>query len=151
MNKQQNMFEVTGKLIPVPKNTFIRAVYTELENFKANLLDGNPSPVPNPFTESLVVADNGKTVMIPPDIQNEAITLYLKTDPELQSMVENSTTLSTRRPLIDSGAFNQNRLYVAEDDEDIYMPTGVSNTTVVLCILVLGLLMVFSAKKLKLL
>jgi hypothetical protein len=88
--------------------------------------------------------------MIPPDIQNEAITLYLKTDPELQSMVENSTTLLTRRPLIDSGAFNQNRLYVVEDDEDIYMPTGVSNTTVMLCILVLGLLMVFSAKKLKL-
>lgn len=151
MNKQQNMFEVTGKLIPIPKNTFMRAVYAELENFKANLLDGNPSPVPNPFTESLVVADNGKTVMVPPDIQNEAIALYLQTDPELQSMVENSTTLSTRQPLIDTGTFNQNRLYEVDDDyEDVYVQSGINKTAVMLCLVALGLLIFFYRKKLKL-
>ena len=162
MNNEQNTFVPTGKMIPMPKNIFTQAVNFELENFKGKLLNGDPNPVPNPFTESLVVSNNGSNVMVPKNIQNETIASYLSTDPQLRAMMDN-TTVSSRRPLVESAAFNQSRHNDTkeyddnrEHDEDIYIlsikNTNKNNTMIllVLCIIVAGLLIFFCRKKLNL-
>jgi len=153
----QHMFKPTGKMVPVPKNTFMNAVYSELENFKTKLLNGDSDPVPNPFYESLVVTINNTVVMIPSDIQNEAIASYIQTNPQLKHMTENIITDPIRSPLIDSGAFNPHRnndadvdAYIIDEDNTKLPQTGGNGIYILICIVVLGLLMFLYKEKLKL-
>jgi hypothetical protein len=144
------MFKTTGKMIPVPKNTFIQAVHTELENFKTKLLNGDPAPVPNPFYESLVVTINNTVVMIPPDIQNEAMASYIQTNPQLKHMMDNTKTGNMNRSyLIDSNAFIRDTDNNIEEEIDDTIPTSKNGIYLSVCILVLGLLMFLYREKLK--
>ena len=154
MNNQP-VFNATGKMVPVRRSAFVEAVYSELENFETKLLNGDPDPVPNPISESLVVTVNNTTVMIPRDIQNDAIVSYMQTHPRLKHMIDNIETDASRSLLVDYDALNPRRNNdINEDTTDgditkISQPGG-TRIFVLACVVLLGLLMFLYRDSLKL-
>lgn len=118
-NENDSNYKMTGKMIPIPKEEFIKFVFQAMGEFKEKLLSGDPNPEPNPLSESLFITNGERTIMIPHDIQNEAITMYLKRDQQLKAMIgvneplDSESEYADRKPLVDSNAFE------VETDDDV--------------------------------
>lgn len=173
-NTNQN-YQMTGKMVPMPRQHFVNSVYEAMGIFKRKLLQGDPNPTPNPLIEPLILSNGERSVMIPTDIQNEAIMDYLKTDPQLSSMVGRFTPLRNtmqtagRGSLVDNNAFEvdddtEEGQVFTEDGEDEYSSDlnrrikrkvldnkeKTSNTvTIIVCILIVVFLLFMFGDKLK--
>ena len=110
-NENDPNYKMTGNMVKIPQDHFVKFVFQAMQEFKEKLLAGDPNPVPNPLSESLFITNGDKTIMIPHDTQNDAITLYLREDPQLKSMIgvtdalESESESGGRQPLINSKAF----------------------------------------------
>jgi hypothetical protein len=71
---------MTGRTVNIGRDELISFVHDVLNEYKMKKINGDPDPRPNPFTESLFFNQGKKTLMVPHDIQNQAISLYLEND-----------------------------------------------------------------------
>jgi len=112
-NENDPSYKMTGNMVKIPQDHFVKFVFQAMKEFKEKLLAGDPNPVPNPLSESLFITNGDKTIMIPHKTQNDAISLYLRDDPQLKSMIgvtdalesESESGSGSRQPLVNSKAF----------------------------------------------
>ena len=79
-NEVDNSFEFTGKTVAITKKTIIEFVW--------DLIDKNDPDYPHPLTDNLYMKINGKTIMVPHDIQNEAIATYTPNNREKNTLTK---------------------------------------------------------------
>ena len=75
-DKKNTEFQLTGNNVPVNKMELIKHVHGLLYNYQIQI-NNNQEPETDPFKTSLIISNGDKTIMIPHEIQNEAIQSYV--------------------------------------------------------------------------
>jgi len=96
-------FKLTGKTQPLLKEDCIKVVFLALDQCKNDLITQKMNIKESPLNNSLFISNNETTVMIPHEIQNEAITMYLNNNADLANVLGYKQADNTnRQPLIDN-------------------------------------------------
>ena len=75
-DKKNTEFQLTGNNVPVNKMELIKHVHGLLYNYQIQI-NNKQEPEIDPFKTSLFISNEDKTIMIPHEIQNEAIQSYV--------------------------------------------------------------------------
>ena len=118
-------FQLTGKNIPVNKIELIKYVHQILYYYQIQL-HKNEVPKIDPFKESLIITNGNNNIMIPHDIQNEAIKIYIE-NPQIfeyylkldNNKLENQNKLNTNDK-DDNNDNEQDKGGAKEKDESLY-------------------------------
>ena len=71
-------FEMTGNSLELKKEEVLNLTLNVINEYVIRTEKGEKNVRPDPFNESLYVDIEDKTVMIPHDVQNEAINIFLE-------------------------------------------------------------------------
>ena len=129
-------FEMTGNSLELKKEEVLNLTLNVINEYVIRTEKGEKNVRPNPFNESLYVDIEDKTVMIPHDVQNEAINIFLqKTNTETVKYEENKL----EETKLDDDLEDENNELSNEADDEKYKND--SNQT----LLYLFLLIIFFA------
>ena len=129
-------FEMTGNSLELKKEEVLNLTLNVINEYVIRTEKGEKNVKPNPFNESLYVDIEDKTVMIPHDVQNEAINIFLqKTNTETVKYEENKL----EETKLDDDLEDENNELSNETDDEKYKND--SNQT----LLYLFLLIIFFA------
>lgn len=129
-------FEMTGNSLELKKEEVLNLTLNVINEYVIRTEKGEKNVKPDPFSESLYVDIEDKTVMIPHDVQNEAINIFLqKTNTETVKYEENKL----EETKLDDDLEDENNELSNETDDEKYKND--SNQT----LLYLFLLIIFFA------
>ena len=132
-------FQMTGNSLELKKEEVLTMTLNVINEFVRRTESGEKNVKPDPFNDSLYVDIEDKTVMIPHDLQNEAINIFMEQrNSESIKYVNNEVNESNLDENIDEDL-------VEEDDDEKYKND--SNQTIfyllLLIILIAALMYIF--------
>jgi len=98
-------FQLTGKNVPINKVELIKHIHRILFEFQYQK-QNNIKPKVDPFNENIYISNGDKVVMVPHDIQNEGIKIYLDNPSiyqEYLKMYNNSNVNNNKNEDISTG------------------------------------------------
>jgi hypothetical protein len=109
INENNIDFKMTGKTQPLLKEDCIKLVFMALDKCKGDLISQKMHIDESPLNKSLFLSKDDKTIMIPHEIHNEAITMYLKNNSDLSNALgyrfynnDNNNSNTNSKPLVNS-------------------------------------------------
>lgn len=102
-------FEMTGNSIEFKKEEILNLTLNVINEYVIRTEKGEKNVRPDPFHDSLYVDVEDKTVMIPHDLQNEAINIFLEK--------KNTETIKYEENKYEENKFDETKLDENLDDE----------------------------------